>query len=49
MIIKRNFYARRDYDSVDEKNQYIRLCPEKREKIIQGIKGNIYNYTGHFG
>ena len=37
---KKISYERRDYESVDEKSIYLRLCPEKRrKKIIQELKG----------
>ena len=31
-IIKKISYERRDYESVDEKKTYLRLCPEKVRK-----------------
>ena len=32
-IIQKISYERRDYESVDEKSLYIRLCPEKRVNL----------------
>ena len=36
---KKISYERRDYESVDEKSSYLRLCPENEEKRIQAVKG----------
>ena len=36
-------YDRRDYESVDEKKAYLRLCPEKNDHKNSGGNGLIRN------